>query len=211
MPWSINTVSKLRNAFVHAVRSAGQPVATTARDYGISRETACKRLARFDVRQPLCDFSRRPHHSPTRTTGSAEATVLALRDQFGWAPRTIVAYLRTQGQSSLPARTAAAILRRHGRIGPHRRAFVADGSAYNWSFHSGYFADFEPFVDFMHVRCYVSGDAVSVDGPSGWSQYLVWCGRTGGVESRMWWRSSTSGKRVWANRTRGGGIAGDGS
>ena len=57
-----------------------------------------------------------------------------------------------------------------------RRAFVADGSAYNWSIHRGYFADFEPITDFLHAVCYVyaSACAVSVDEPSGWSQYLVW-------------------------------------
>ena len=34
-----------------------------------------------------------------------------------------------------------------------RRAFVADGMAYNWSIHEGYFGDFEPIVDFLHVLC----------------------------------------------------------
>jgi hypothetical protein len=57
-----------------------------------------------------------------------------------------------------------------------RRAFVADGSAYNWSIHRSYFADFEPITDFLHVLCYVysSATAVSVDEASGWSQYLIW-------------------------------------
>lgn len=57
-----------------------------------------------------------------------------------------------------------------------RRAFVADGSAYNWSIHRGYFADFEPIVDFLHAVCYVfsSARAVSVDETSGWCQYLEW-------------------------------------
>ncbi|MBN9122811.1 MAG: LysR family transcriptional regulator [Planctomycetes bacterium] len=59
-----------------------------------------------------------------------------------------------------------------------RRAFVADGSAYNWSIHRGYFADFEPITDFLHAVCYVyaSAHAVSVDESSGWSQYLAWMG-----------------------------------
>lgn len=57
-----------------------------------------------------------------------------------------------------------------------RRAFVADGAAYNWSIHEGYFRDFEPIVDFLHVLCYVyaSARAVSVDESSAWSQYLIW-------------------------------------
>jgi hypothetical protein len=57
-----------------------------------------------------------------------------------------------------------------------RRAFVADGAAYNWSIHAGYFRDFEPVVDLLHVLCYVysSARAVGGDEASGWSQYLAW-------------------------------------
>src|SRR6266545_5039077 len=57
-----------------------------------------------------------------------------------------------------------------------RRAFVADGSAYNWSIHRGYFGEFEPITDFLHAICYVyaSARAVNVDESSGWSQYLAW-------------------------------------
>jgi len=57
-----------------------------------------------------------------------------------------------------------------------RRAFVADGAAYNWSIHAGYFRDFEPVVDLLHVLCYVysSARAVSADEPSGWSRYRDW-------------------------------------
>jgi hypothetical protein len=36
-----------------------------------------------------------------------------------------------------------------------RRAFVADGAAYNWTIQEGYFPDFEPIVDFLHVVCYL--------------------------------------------------------
>jgi hypothetical protein len=60
MPWSTNTVSELRTAFVHAVRTAKRPVATAARDFGISRKTAYKWLTRFDDQLPLSDHSRIP-------------------------------------------------------------------------------------------------------------------------------------------------------
>ena len=36
-----------------------------------------------------------------------------------------------------------------------RKAFVADGAAYNWTIQRGYFADFEPIADFLHVLCYL--------------------------------------------------------
>ena len=36
-----------------------------------------------------------------------------------------------------------------------RRAFLGDGAAYNWGIHRGYFPDFEPITDFVHVLCYL--------------------------------------------------------
>lgn len=118
MPWSTHTVSELRTAFVHAVRTANRPVTQAATDFGISRKTAYKWLARFDAQEPLGDRSRRPHHSPARTGPEAEAAVLEVRDRFGWGPRKIAAYLRGLDRPAPPARTAAAILRRHGRVAP---------------------------------------------------------------------------------------------
>ena len=118
MPWSTTTVSELRTAFVHAVRTAGRPVAAAARDFGISRPTAYKWLARHDAGQPLSDRSRRPTRSPARTADALEAAVLAVRDRYGWGPRKIVAYLADHGRPTPPARTAAAILRRHHRVTP---------------------------------------------------------------------------------------------
>jgi transposase InsO family protein len=116
MPWSTSTVSELRLAFVHAVRTAGRSVTQAAKDFDISRKTAYKWLARFDARQPLADASRKPCHSPARTSDQLEGAVLAVRDQFGWGPRKIVAYLINQNQPAPPVRTAAAVLRRHGRV-----------------------------------------------------------------------------------------------
>jgi hypothetical protein len=70
----------------------------------------------------------------------------------------------------------AAEARERGFYDAPRRAFVADGSAYNWSIHRGYFGEFEPITDFLHAVCYVysSARAVSGDDSSGWSQYLAW-------------------------------------
>jgi hypothetical protein len=34
-----------------------------------------------------------------------------------------------------------------------RRAFVADGQAYNWTIQRSYFPDFVPIVDVLHVVC----------------------------------------------------------
>lgn len=118
MPWSATTVSELRTALIHAIRTAQRPVAEVCRQFGISRKTAYKWLQRYDAQpqQPLADRSRRPRASPDRTPAPLEDAVLAVRDRYGWGPRKIVAYLRDQHQPTLPVRTAAAILRRHGRM-----------------------------------------------------------------------------------------------
>jgi hypothetical protein len=94
-----------------------------------------------------------------------------------WSPvrlvRTCVASLET---SSSFGPLMAAEAQERNFYEAKRRAFVADGAAYNWSIHAGYFPDFEPVVDLLHVLCYLysSARAVSPDEASGWSRYLVW-------------------------------------
>jgi hypothetical protein len=76
-----------------------------------------------------------------------------------------------------------------------RRAFWGDGAAYNWSIQQGYFADFVPITDFLHVLCYVylAAWAVGSQEAQRWSLYVSWLrscwqGRVGEVieELRVW-------------------------
>jgi hypothetical protein len=57
-----------------------------------------------------------------------------------------------------------------------RKAFVSDGAEYNWTIHRGYFADFEPITDLLHVLCYVYLAACAVGGTEAeqWSLYETW-------------------------------------
>jgi hypothetical protein len=57
-----------------------------------------------------------------------------------------------------------------------RRAFLGDGAAYNWGIQRGYFPDFEPINDFLHVLCYVYLAAWGVGGDEEerWSIYVGW-------------------------------------
>lgn len=59
-----------------------------------------------------------------------------------------------------------------------RRAFLGDGAAYNWGIQRGYFADFEPINDFLHVLCYLYLAAWGVGAEEGqrWSIYVGWLG-----------------------------------
>jgi hypothetical protein len=96
-------------------------------------------------------------------------------DTQSWSPkkllRTCVASM-ADSQAFGPLVAAEAQLRDFYRA--RRRAFVADGAAYNWSIQAGYFADFEPIVDFLHVVCYLYRTAHAVTEGQGWPLYLHW-------------------------------------
>lgn len=121
MPWEERDVSDLRLAFVHHVRSLGVPVARAAAEFGVSRKTGFKWLARHrrDPDDRLADRPRRPRVSPGRTPAAVEREVLGVRDAHGWGPRKVHAVLAGRGLAGLPSvRTVAAILSRHGRVTP---------------------------------------------------------------------------------------------
>jgi hypothetical protein len=110
-----------------------------------------------------------------------------------WSPKRLVrtCVASMEASASFGPMMAAEAQERHFYEAP-RRAFVADGSAYNWSIHQGYFGAFEPIVDFLHAVCYVfsSAAAVSADEASSWSQYVVWMracwqGRVGDVLTEL--------------------------
>jgi hypothetical protein len=114
--------------------------------------------------------------SPEELTDSSRRSTRTQEGQR-WSPKRLVATCVASMETSAsfgPLMAAEAQERRF--YDAPRRAFVADGSAYNWSIHRGYFGAFEPIVDFLHALCYVyaSARAVSADESSGWSQYLVW-------------------------------------
>jgi hypothetical protein len=106
---------------------------------------------------------------------------------------------RQPGAPTKRVRTAVASMANSQSFGPlvaaeaqergfflaQRRAFVADGAAYNWTIQQGWFLGFEPITDFLHVLCYLylAGWAVGGDEETRWSTYLgwmkkCWCGRT---------------------------------
>lgn len=118
MPWSVAPVSELRLAFVHLVRTAGAPVAAACRQFGISRKTGHKWLARYDGQpgQPLADRPRRPRRSPRQTPAAVERRIVEARDRFGWGARKLRAYLRARGGPVPSARTVHQVLARHGRL-----------------------------------------------------------------------------------------------
>jgi transposase InsO family protein len=122
MPWKVPAMHEVRYAFVQSVVTVGLPAAQAARQFGVSRKTAFKWLARWrdDPEAALSDRSRRPHHSPRRTDERLEQDICQARDQYNWGPRKIRAHLLHRGQAMPSIRTVASILTRHGRIQPRQ-------------------------------------------------------------------------------------------
>jgi hypothetical protein len=117
--------------------------------------------------------------APEPETEPAEATATAAvldAEAESWAPQRLV---RTCLASMVNSRAFGPLMAAEAQsrdfYAAQRRAFVADGLAYNWSIQRGYFADFEPIVDLLHVVCYLfkAAQAVAVEAER-WPLYLRW-------------------------------------
>ena len=94
-----------------------------------------------------------------------------------WAPRKqLRSCVASMANSTAFGRMVAAEAQQRDFYRASRKAFVADGAAYNWTLQRTHFADFEPIVDFLHVLCYVSAAAWAVRATAveRWDQYVVW-------------------------------------
>lgn len=116
MPWLETNVREQRIRFVvEALQPEANRRALCVK-YGISPPTAYKWLRR--VRQEgsvsaVEDQSRRPHHSPTRTSVRIRDRVVALRQEFGWAGRKLQPLLDAEGLTVSSA-TIDRIIQREG-------------------------------------------------------------------------------------------------
>lgn len=87
---------------------SGAGVAETARQMGVSRQTASKWLARARRGEPMSDRPSRPRALARRTPPEAEARVLEARRSMRLAPLALAA------ATGVPARTCARIVARSG-------------------------------------------------------------------------------------------------
>jgi transposase InsO family protein len=108
----------LRLEFVQLVRSHRATIAAACRQFGISRDTGYRWLARYDAdpAAALVDRSRRPCSSPHKTQSDIERLVLDARLRFGWGARKLHALLLRQGHTLPSVRTVHAILARHALV-----------------------------------------------------------------------------------------------
>ena len=69
----------------------------------------------------------------------------------------------------------ASAARQEGFQGASRKAFVADGSANNWTLQRRFFGSFEPVLDFVHALSYVyAGALAGRTFAAGWEYYERW-------------------------------------
>jgi hypothetical protein len=94
-----------------------------------------------------------------------------------WAPRKrLRTCVATLANSRAFGRMVAAEAKERDFYRAGRKAFVADGAAYNWKLQQRYFTRFVPIADFLHVLCYVyrAAGAVAADEAGRWRQYVEW-------------------------------------
>jgi len=117
---------KLRAEFVLKALEPEACMAELCREFGISRKTGYKWLARFRARgmRGLDDLSRRPHQSPLRASGEGVLRVIEMRQRHpSWGPKKLHVVLKREPtlKQVLSVRTIARILSRAGEVLSKRR------------------------------------------------------------------------------------------
>jgi transposase InsO family protein len=124
MPWKQESVVEQRLRFLLEVRNKEASVSELCRRYEISRKTGYKWIKRYEKEGSIAalqDQTRRPHHSPGRTSAPHEQAVVTVRDEKGWGAEKITVVLAKGGLRLRPI-TVHRILQRHGRIAAAGRA-----------------------------------------------------------------------------------------
>ena len=92
MPWKEITAMSQRKEFVALALREGAKIRELCRAFGISPTTGYKWLKRYleGGEEALVDRSRRPRHSPNRTSEQVEQVIVDVRDEHPtWGGRKI--------------------------------------------------------------------------------------------------------------------------
>jgi transposase InsO family protein len=116
MAWRERSVMDERQEFVQLATLEGANRRQLCARFGVSPQTGYKWLRR-QAEGRFEEKSRRPHHSPSRSSPAVEAAVLKVREVHEtWGARKIAAVLAREGIDPPAASTVHAILSRHGCI-----------------------------------------------------------------------------------------------
>ena len=116
MPWKDKTVEELRKEFVEAAESCLN-FSSLCREFGVSRATGYKWLARRENNESLSDRSRRPKVTANKTSDAIEAQIIEARTTHpGWGAKKIKVSLENRGVEMPCVKTVNNILNRYGCI-----------------------------------------------------------------------------------------------
>lgn len=104
MPWEERGLAQMREEFVKRVQNGEKTKAALCREYGISRRTGDKWIARFEAGESLENQSRRPFHTPNKVSEEIEAAVVEYRKTHpAIGAVKIHKILENQGYTGLPS------------------------------------------------------------------------------------------------------------
>jgi len=106
----------------------------------------------------------------------AEASADEFPDDRDGRPEVLVrSVVATRGGPQTLGPRLVAEAHSRGFHAAKRKAFVADGSATNWSVHKQHFSHYTPILDFTHAICYVYAAAMAGrGGQTAWKDYVPW-------------------------------------
>ena len=118
MPWKERVIETMREEFVKRALAYEKSKAALCREYGISRPTGDKWIARYLNRESLCDQSRAPHTVANKTDEDTEACIVAYRKKYPAIGATkIHRMLQNEGITNIPCpKTINNIFKRNGLI-----------------------------------------------------------------------------------------------
>jgi len=102
---------------------------------------------------------------------------LESKPDFSWRPKPLFrSCLSSMVSSKEFGPMMAAEANRRGFFTAARKAFLADGLAYNWTIHRDHFAGFEPILDFIHPieHLHKVANAIEPDHDTAWEMTIQW-------------------------------------
>lgn len=117
MPWESKTVEELRKEFIDASKTTSN-FSSLCREFGITRKTGYKWIARAKETDDLSDRSHARKNISNKTDKETEKLILSVRkDNPAWGGKTIRQVLMNNGYEDLPCvKTCNNILKRNGCI-----------------------------------------------------------------------------------------------
>ena len=118
MPWKEKRLETMREEFVKRVLSHEKSKSALCREYGISRPTGDKWIARYLAGERLIDLSRAPKTRPNKTDPETEKKIVEYREKYpGIGALKMRKIMENEQHTALPSvRTFNEIFKRNGLI-----------------------------------------------------------------------------------------------